>query len=174
MDAAVVARAFIESDPAGEVSHRLGARPVRIVLMPRDDAAMLGGLAKELIVPEANRAAEELTGSDGERGVPQDVVKARPNSPRAEGVEQNRVRLIRFVRVVLVPQFVPRMVWIEELDELGAQLGDLIVGQDADAGQITVLVIESNLVIAESIAVPFVARLREGKQVADRLMMRGE
>src|SRR5207248_3348455 len=136
MDAAVIARAFVQSNPAGEVSHRLGARPIGIVLMPGDDAPVLGRLAKELIVPEANGATEELTCRDRERGMPQDVVKARANSPGAEGVEQNRVWLVRFVRVVLVPELVARMVRIEELDELGAQLGDLSVSQDADAGQV--------------------------------------
>src|SRR5207302_11013797 len=56
MQAAVLARRVVEADPAGEVRDGLCARPVRIVLMPRDDSAMMRRLAEKLVVPEAHRA----------------------------------------------------------------------------------------------------------------------
>src|SRR5262245_2036247 len=83
MHAAVVARALVEADPAGEMGHRLGASPIGIVLMPSDDAAMPRGFAKELIVPESDRAAEQLARGDGKRRMPEDVVKAGTDSPGA-------------------------------------------------------------------------------------------
>src|SRR5206468_2467766 len=52
VQAAVVLRRLVEANPASEMSHRPGARPVRIVLVPGDDAAVPGRLAEELIVPE--------------------------------------------------------------------------------------------------------------------------
>src|SRR4029453_12895052 len=35
--AAVVSRAFVEADPTGEMGHRFGPRPIRVVLVPGDD-----------------------------------------------------------------------------------------------------------------------------------------
>src|SRR4051794_27465621 len=52
LDAAVLARRVVESDPAREVRERSGASPVGIVLMPGDHAAVTRGLAEELVVPE--------------------------------------------------------------------------------------------------------------------------
>src|SRR6266850_2463919 len=172
VDAAVVARTLVEADPAGEMGHRLRAGPVRIILVPGDHAAMLRGLAEELIVPKADRAAEELTGRDGERRMPQHVVKAGPNSPRPESVKQDRIGLVRLVRVVLVPQLVPRMLRIEKLDELRSQLFDLLVRQNPHACQVALLVIERHLIISQLVAFPLVAGLGERKQIADELVAR--
>src|SRR5581483_6020994 len=60
LQTAVFACGIVEANPAGEVSERLGACPVRIVLMPGYDSAVMGGLAKELIVPEAHWPTEQL------------------------------------------------------------------------------------------------------------------
>src|ERR671915_465714 len=50
VDAAVLKRRVVESGPAGEVRERGGARPVGVVLVPGDDAAVARGLAEELVV----------------------------------------------------------------------------------------------------------------------------
>ena len=156
------------------MGHRLGAGPVRIVLVPGDDAAMLGRLAEELIVPEADRPAEQLAGRHGERRVPEDVVKAGSNSPRAQGVKQHRVGLARFVGVVLVPQLVAGMLGLEELGQLAAQLVDLLVGEDPHAGQIAVLVVEGDLLVGQAVAVPLGLGLGKRNEVADEFVARGE
>src|SRR5438067_9840358 len=106
--------------------------------------------------------------------MPEDVVKARPNAPGAESMKQDRVRLARFVGVVFVPQLMPGMVGIEELDQLGAELCDLVVGQNPHAGQVALVVIESDLLVAESIAFPLGARLGKRKQVANKFVASGK
>src|SRR5262245_44274642 len=116
MHAAVVAFACVESDPAGEMRHGLGARPVGIILMPSNDAAVLRRLAKQLIVPKANGAIEQLTRSSCECRMPENIVKTRANAPRSEGMKEDRVRLSRFVSVVFVPQLVAGMRGIKKLD----------------------------------------------------------
>src|SRR5947209_802301 len=56
MHAAIRARRIIQPDPARQMRHRLCARPVRIVLMPRDDSAVMRWLTEKLVVPEAHGA----------------------------------------------------------------------------------------------------------------------
>src|SRR5437879_225109 len=60
IDAAVLARRLIETNPTRQVRHRLRARPVRKILMPGNHAAMMWRLAEKLIVPEPHRTAEQL------------------------------------------------------------------------------------------------------------------
>ena len=55
VDAAVVAGAVVEPDPARQVRHRLRPRPIRIILMPGHHAAVMRRFAKQLIVPEPDR-----------------------------------------------------------------------------------------------------------------------
>ena len=85
MHAAIVTGAVVQADPASQVGHRLGPRPVRIVLVPGDHAAVPRRLAEQLVVPEADRAVQQLAGRHRERRVPQHIVKARldPPAPRA-------------------------------------------------------------------------------------------
>ena len=45
---------IIKGRPTGQVSDRLGAGPVTIVLMPGDDPAMMRGFTEKLVVPEAH------------------------------------------------------------------------------------------------------------------------
>ena len=70
MDTAVLTGTLIEANPAREMGHWLGAGPIRVVLMPSDDAAVAGGLAKELVVPEPHGAAQQLTSGNRERRMP--------------------------------------------------------------------------------------------------------
>jgi hypothetical protein len=50
---------------------------------------------------------------------------------------------------------------VEQLLQLRSQTLDLLVGQDADAGDIAVFVEEADLFIAETIAIPFVGGTRQ-------------
>ena len=65
--------------------HGLGARPVGVILVPGDDAAVVRRLVEELVVPEADSAVEELRGGKEERWVPEDSWNAGPvrHAPRA-------------------------------------------------------------------------------------------
>src|SRR2546426_10686066 len=47
--AAVLARRIVQPDPAGKVGHRQRPRPIRIVLMPGHNAAMMRRLVENLI-----------------------------------------------------------------------------------------------------------------------------
>src|ERR1051325_10765825 len=89
MHTAIFNRRIIETNPTRQVRHRLRARPVRIILMPRDHAAMSGGLAKKLVMPESYGAAEQLRRRRQHRRVPQQIVEARHNPPSSECVKQN-------------------------------------------------------------------------------------
>ena len=117
------------------MGHRLGPRPVRIVLMPGYDAAMLGRFAEQLVVPEPHRAAEQLAGGHRERRMPQQIVKAGRNPPSAQRMEQHGIGIVRFVGVVLVPQFASRMVRPKELGQLAAQGFDLFIRQNSNPGR---------------------------------------
>ena len=57
MQAAVLAIRVIEADPAGQVSERLSAGLVGIILVPGNDSPVMSGFAEQLIVPEAHAAA---------------------------------------------------------------------------------------------------------------------
>src|SRR5262245_51045553 len=81
VQATVGSRGFIQSDPAGQMGHRLCPGPVRVVLVPGDNATMPGRLAEELVMPEADGSAQELAGRHGEARLPQDVVKPWRNPP---------------------------------------------------------------------------------------------
>src|SRR5579859_3550124 len=60
VQAPVVAGTVIKPDPASQMPHGHGASPVRIVLVPGNHPSMLGGLAKELVVPKTDGSAEQL------------------------------------------------------------------------------------------------------------------
>src|SRR2546423_15651146 len=92
MHAAVVSPRIVKTDPTRQVRHWLGAGPIGIVLVPRDHAAVMRGLAKKLIVPKAHRATEQLRCRHHESRIPQQVMKPRANTPRSERVNHTRQR----------------------------------------------------------------------------------
>ena len=69
--------------------------------MPRDNPAVVCRLAKELVVPKADRPAQKLARRDGEGRVPEDVVKAGSDAPGAQGVKQHLGWVGRLVRAFL-------------------------------------------------------------------------
>ena len=83
----VVRRAVVERDVEGEVVHRACARPVAVVLVPRDRPPATGWLHKELVVEEPNRpVAEELRCDGGDARVEDEVVEEMAHTPMAEAV----------------------------------------------------------------------------------------
>ena len=78
---------IVKANPAGEMSKRLRSRPIRIVLMPGHDSAMMSRLAEKLVVPESNRSAKKLRCRDRECRMPQEIVKAGSYPPCAQGME---------------------------------------------------------------------------------------
>src|SRR5207248_11772316 len=89
MQTAVLAGRFVEADPAGEMRDGLRARPVRVVLMPRDYSAMLRWLAEKLVVPEAHSAIEQLRCRHCESRIPQHIMETSCDAPRSERVKEN-------------------------------------------------------------------------------------
>ena len=79
------------------MSQRLSSRPIRIVLMPGHDSAMMSGLAEKLVVPEPNRSAQKLRCRDGDCGMPQEVVKTGRYTPCAQSMKQHVIRITRLV-----------------------------------------------------------------------------
>ena len=174
VEAAVVAGAVVEGDPAGEVLHGLRAGPVGVVLVPRDDAAVVRGFAEELIVPEADGAVEELRGGDEECGTPEDIVKCGAGAPGAERVKEDGVGVAGLVGVVLVEELVRGMGWLHEAGELRAQSFDLIVIEDLHAGEETVAVEGLHLFVGETVLLPFVFACGLGAEGAGGGMEFGE
>src|SRR5271163_1554337 len=84
IQAAIFARRIVQPDPAGQMSQRGRARPVRIILMPGHHSAVPRRLAKKLVVPEAHRTIEQLRRRNEKRRVPQEIVKARHHTPSSQ------------------------------------------------------------------------------------------
>jgi hypothetical protein len=127
---------------------------------------MLGRLAKQLVVPEAHSAPEQLTGRDGKRRAPEDVVHARRDAPGSKGMKQDSARVLRFVRVVFVEQPVARVSWRRQLRQFGPQNLHLFVIQDLHAGEIAVLVPERDLLVAQPVLVPLTTGLGKPNEVS--------
>ena len=161
MDAAVLARRVVEARPAREVRERRRPRPVGIVLVPRDHAAVARGLAEQLVVPEAHRAAEELRRRHGEARVPQQVVERGRDAPR----------VCRFVRVVFVEELPERVARLHQPAQLGAQTLDLLGAQHAHARQITVLAVELDLLARQPTPLPLLRRRGSPEEVCQRLVI---
>src|SRR6202050_354321 len=97
LQAPVLSGRIVKANPAGEMSERLGSRPIRIVLMPGHYAAMMSRLAEELVLPEPDRFAKKLRRRDCECRMPQEIVKAGSDPPCAQGMEQHVIRIPRLV-----------------------------------------------------------------------------
>ena len=151
VQAAVVAGSVVQGDPTGQMGHGPSASPVGVVLVPGDHAAMPGRFAKELIVPEADCPAQQLRRGDGEGRVPEQIVEPRRDPPRAQGVEQDRVRIARFVGVVLVEQLVAGLRRTGKAFELCAKHVHLVVVQKANARQIALPMVELHLLVAQPV-----------------------
>ena len=93
--------------------------------MPRDDASMLRRFAKQLVVPKPHCAAQQLRSRHHELRMPQNIVKARRDAPRAQRVKQHFGRIGRFIRVKFVPKFATGMFRFKKFRQFGSQYFDL-------------------------------------------------
>src|SRR5690606_28568871 len=57
---AVFTSRIVKSDPARQMRHRRRPCPVRMVLMPDDNAAVFRGLYEKLVVPKTHGRCEQL------------------------------------------------------------------------------------------------------------------
>ncbi len=70
----------------------------------------------------------------------------------------------------LVEEIIARMFGIEQLLQFRPQALDLLIAQDADAGEIAVFVKEANLLITEAIPLPFIGGTRQCEQIANEIV----
>ncbi len=138
--------------------------------MPGHDSSVPGRLAKKLIVPEADRAVQELAGRHGKGRIPEHVVHGRRDPPSAQGVKEHRRLVRRLVAVVLIKEPVARIRRIGERRQLLAQRLDLRIAQQSHAGQIAVLPIKIDLVLRQAVFLPVGRRVRQCEQVAHELV----
>jgi hypothetical protein len=82
--------------------------------MPRDDASVIGRFAEQLIVPEPDGTAQQLRCRNSERSMPEQIVEPGRNPPRSQSVKQDSVRIGGLVGMVLVPEFAPVVLRIEQ------------------------------------------------------------
>src|SRR5258708_17159712 len=91
MHASVITVRIIETNPASQVGNRMGSGPVRVILVPGHNSAVMSGFAEQLVVPEANGAAQQLRRRNSKCRVPEQIVKAWRGAPGAERMEQHLV-----------------------------------------------------------------------------------
>src|SRR5206468_3726590 len=168
MYAAVLARRIVQSDPTRQVRHWLGARPVRVILMPRHDAPMMRGLAEQLVMPKAHGPAQQLRRGHQKRRIPEQVMKTRRDAPRAQRMKEHRPGISRFVRMEFVEESVAGMIRTDELRELSAQRFDLLVIQHASAGEVAMRVEERDLLFGEAILLPRLSRCGSLEKIGQR------
>src|ERR1700722_8457567 len=124
---------IVKANPAGEMSQRLCSRPVRIVLMPGHDTAMMSRLAEELVMPEPNRSAKKLRCRDGECRMPEEIVKTGRYPPCAQGMKQHVIGVTGLVGVIFVKQVSLFDPCVKQSSQFAPEHFYLFVRQDADA-----------------------------------------
>ena len=174
VNAAVVPGAVVQPNPAGQVGHGLGSRPVGIVLVPRDDSAMPSRFAKQLVMPKPHGATQQLAGRYRHPWMPQQIVEAGRDPPGAQRVKQHSVGIGRFVGVILIPEFAPRMIGVEKLVQFIQQTIDLSVIQDPDPAQVAVSFVAGQLLRGQPESVPIRELFRPREKDPGRLMLKGK
>jgi len=139
--------------------------------MPRDHSAMVRGFAEKLIVPETYRPSEQLRRRHQESRVPKQVVKTWRDAPRAQGMKEHCFRIGGFIGMKFVKEVMARMIWIDQLHEFGAQRLNLIVIQDANAGEVAISVKELDLIVGEAIFIQNFVNARRFEESGDRFVM---
>src|SRR5262249_34047273 len=134
-----------------DVAHGQRARPVREVLVPGDDAGMVGGLVEDLVMPEAQALEpEELGGGHGGPGVVDEVAQGGLDQPAAQAMERVAVWIAVVVLLDLVEEV--EMWALSAPDPLhgvayGLQRGAL---QDAEAGDVAEFLEGAHLLVGEA------------------------
>src|SRR6267142_2051693 len=134
--------------------HRSGSGPVRIILVPGNNAAVMGGFVKDLVVPKAHCRSEQLRGGHQERRIPKQVVKCRTNTPSTKRMKESSGGVSRFVGIVFVEEFASGMGQVSQSIQFASKSVDLLITQHAYAGEVSVLLIEIDLLIRETILIP--------------------
>src|SRR5215469_15248778 len=117
--------------------------------MPGHDSAVMRRFAEQLVMLEADRAAQQLRCRGGECRMPQQVVKAGGDTPGPERVEQHMVGIGGLVRMVLVKQF---SIFPRRVQQPGQFLSErlyLLVRENANSAQVTILAKEVDLLGAQ-------------------------
>ena len=161
--AAIAFIGVIQSDPAREVLHGTGACPVRIILMPGHHTTMVSRLAEQLVMPETDRASQELGGGQGKGRIPQGIVKARTQAPAAQGVEENLLGLTGLVGMILIPPLAPRMIGFKECVQLLSQEIHLRITQQRNAADKTLFSVVVELFRGKRVLRPLLCLVWVGK-----------
>src|SRR6266550_261223 len=127
------------------MSHRPRPGPIRVILMPGNDTTVMRRFVKNLVVPKTNGRAKKLRSGKQERWIPQQIVKSWRDTPSAQRMKQNCVRIGRFIAVVFVEQFTSLSIGVQKSVKFGAQNFNLPVVQQANAGEITVFRVKLDL-----------------------------
>ena len=91
-------------------------------------------------------------------------------SPRSQRVEENRIRILRLVGVILVEEMIGGMRLLHQAGQLRAKNVYLTVVKNLHSGQISGLMETSDLVIGELEFSPFLQVFRLLEKVSDRCM----
>jgi hypothetical protein len=134
--------------------------------VPRHDAPVVRRLAKELVVPKADWAVEQLRCWRQERWVPENVMQSRLNPPRAERMKQDGVRIARFVAVILVPQLGAVVARLHEIGQFCPESFDLALVEKPNSGQKPVSAKLLDLPRIDLKRLPFGSRRRLREEVA--------
>src|SRR5436190_1592240 len=81
--------------------------------------------------------------------------------PRAQGVEQNRSRITRLIRMELIEQAVPGVLRVREALERGPERLNLLVREHSDSRQKSVLLEKRNLLAGEAEPLGVIGGTRE-------------
>src|SRR5437870_12281614 len=103
---------------------------------------MMGGFAKNLVVPETQPPAQQLRRGYQKRGAPKQIMKARHDAPGPKRMKQHSRRIGRFIGMKFIEERVAGMNWIDQLREFAPQRFDLVVVKNLKAREITVLMKE--------------------------------
>ncbi len=128
------------------------ARPVRVILVPRNYARMVRRLIEDLIVPEAQASCpEQLRNRHRHLGREDDVVKPRIDQPRSEKMENYLVRPCKVVRLHLVQPVYVLVKPFPHQFEPPRELIDLCGREDIDTAEKTVLAVVRCLVLRQPV-----------------------
>src|ERR1700735_1115435 len=88
-------------------------------------------------------------------------------SPRSQGVEENRVRILRFVGVILMEEMVGRVRFLHQAGQLRAKQIDLPIVENLDSSDISLLVEPGELFLSKPEFLPLRWVFRLLEKVAD-------
>src|SRR5919205_214895 len=94
----------------------------------------------------------------------------RLDSPRAEGMEEDLLRIGRLIRVELVKQVITRMLWVDELQHLTPKHFDLFRIEQLNAGHVALFSIELQLFLTQPEPIKTI-RVESRKEISYRAIV---